>query len=95
MESLLCSLPPKSGLKQGCFANAGWKSPLLQDPTVCFGDVSPSTSVMLLDKIIPALWGGELKLSRGSRRLQARCEPLQDNRMLPEPKDLLKCIKVR
>lgn len=57
MERLVCSLALKSGLKQGCFASPGWKSPLLYNPGVCFGDISPSTPATSdnLDKIIPAL----------------------------------------
>lgn len=77
MESLVYSLALKSGLKQGCFANTGWKSPLLQDPThsLCFGYISPSTSATWLDEIIPAQQRGEPKLSRGSWRLQVMCRP--------------------
>lgn len=66
MESLVHSLAPKSGLKQGCFANTGWKSPLPQDPIVCFGDISPSTSEMWPDNIIPALQEREVKLNKVS-----------------------------
>lgn len=55
----------KSVLKQRCFANTGCKSPLLQDPTTCFGDISPSTSATWLDKSTPALQGGRSEAEHG------------------------------
>lgn len=45
MESVVCFLVLKSGLKQRCFASSGSKS-LSYKSIQCFGDISPSTSAV-------------------------------------------------